>query len=125
MDDDDIVVGMAVKLLDRVREAIRTRHYSRRTEDVYVHWIRRYIVFHGKAHPSGMGAPWTAASGMLRDPLLHGDQDVDVPIEMSARLAAILERRGVSHEFIRLEGFNPGFSHAQWTFQRSHDIWEN
>jgi integron integrase len=44
------------KLLDRVREAIRLRHYSRRTEEAYVYWIRRYIVFHGKAHPSTMGA---------------------------------------------------------------------
>jgi integron integrase len=44
------------KLLDRVREAIRTRHYSRRTEEAYVYWIRRYIVFHRKAHPSTMGA---------------------------------------------------------------------
>ena len=33
------------KLLDRVRQAIRVRHYSRRTEDVYVTWIRRFIVF--------------------------------------------------------------------------------
>ena len=49
------------KLLDQVREAIRTRHYSRRTEDVYVQWIRRYIVFHRKAHPSAMGAPEIAA----------------------------------------------------------------
>lgn len=39
-----------------MREAIRTRHYSRRTEEAYVHWIRRYIVFHGKTHPSTMGA---------------------------------------------------------------------
>ena len=46
----------APRLLDRVRQAIRTRHYSRRTEEAYVHWIRRYIVFHGKAHPSTMGA---------------------------------------------------------------------
>jgi len=44
------------KLLDRVRDAIRTRHYSRRTEEAYVHWIRRYIVFHRKTHPSEMGA---------------------------------------------------------------------
>ncbi len=49
------------KLLDRVREAIRTRHYSRRTEEAYVYWIRRYIVFHGKAHRSTMGAPEIAA----------------------------------------------------------------
>ena len=45
------------KLLDRVRDAIRTRHYSRRTEVAYVTWIRRYIVFHRKAHPSTLGAP--------------------------------------------------------------------
>lgn len=44
------------KLLDRVRHAIRTRHYSSRTEDAYVHWIRRYIVFHEKKHPSTLGA---------------------------------------------------------------------
>jgi integron integrase len=44
------------KLLDRVRDAIRVRHYSRRTEDAYVAWIRRYILFHGKTHPSAMGA---------------------------------------------------------------------
>jgi integron integrase len=46
----------APRLLDRVRLAIRARHYSRRTETAYVHWIRRYIVFHGKRHPSEMGA---------------------------------------------------------------------
>ena len=45
------------RLLDRVREAIRARHYSRRTEEAYVAWIRRYIVFHGKRHPAEMGAP--------------------------------------------------------------------
>ena len=44
------------RLMDRVRHAIRARHYSRRTEEAYVYWIRRYILFHGKAHPSTMGA---------------------------------------------------------------------
>jgi integron integrase len=43
------------KLLDRVREAIRTRHYSRRTEDAYVHWITRFIFYHDKRHPLDMG----------------------------------------------------------------------
>jgi integron integrase len=47
--------GKSPKLLDRVRHAIRTRHYSRRTEEAYVHWIRRYILFHRKTHPSEMG----------------------------------------------------------------------
>jgi integron integrase len=44
------------RLLDRVREALRLRHYSRRTERAYVGWIRRYILFHGKRHPAAMGA---------------------------------------------------------------------
>jgi integron integrase len=45
------------RLLDRVRDAIRTRHYSRETEKAYVHWIKRYIFFHDKRHPADMGAP--------------------------------------------------------------------
>jgi hypothetical protein len=44
------------RFLDRVREAIRTRHDSRRTEKTYVAWIRRYLFFHGKRHPADMGA---------------------------------------------------------------------
>src|SRR2546428_7648984 len=47
----------APRLLDRVRAALRARHYSRRTEGVYVAWIRRYILFHDKRHPTDMGAP--------------------------------------------------------------------
>lgn len=43
------------RLLDRVREAVRTRHYSRRTEKAYVAWVRRYILFHAKRHPAEMG----------------------------------------------------------------------
>ncbi len=45
------------RLLDQVREKIRTRHYSLRTEETYVHWIKRFILFHGKRHPREMGAP--------------------------------------------------------------------
>jgi len=48
--------GPRQKLLDRVRHAIRTRHYSRRTEQAYVDWIRRYIAFHRMTHPAQMGA---------------------------------------------------------------------
>jgi integron integrase len=44
------------KLLDRVRQTLQARHYSRRTEKSYVGWIRRYILFHGKRHPAEMGA---------------------------------------------------------------------
>src|SRR5262245_21726483 len=44
------------RLLDQVRDTIRSRHYSRRTEKSYVAWIRRYILFHRKRHPREMGA---------------------------------------------------------------------
>ena len=44
------------RLLDQLRGAIRIRHYSLRTEDVYVAWVRRFILFHGKRHPMEMGA---------------------------------------------------------------------
>src|SRR5207253_8005021 len=43
------------KLLSRVHETIRRKYYSRRTEEAYVHWIKRYIYFSGKRHPAGMG----------------------------------------------------------------------
>ena len=42
-------------LLDQVRAAIRLRHYSLRTEEAYLQWIKRYILYHGKRHPNEMG----------------------------------------------------------------------
>jgi integron integrase len=51
----------APRLLDRVRLAVRVRHYSPRTEEAYVTWIRRYILFHGKRHPSALGPAHIAA----------------------------------------------------------------
>jgi integron integrase len=45
------------KLLDQVRDAIRARHMSYRTEEAYVHWVKRYVLFHRKRHPAEMGAP--------------------------------------------------------------------
>ena len=39
------------KLLGQVVERIRVKHYSKRTEQAYVHWIKRYIFFHDKRHP--------------------------------------------------------------------------
>ena len=44
-------------LLGRVREAIRYKHYSIRTERTYVEWVRRFVRFHGQRHPRDMGAP--------------------------------------------------------------------
>jgi integron integrase len=45
------------RLLDRVRETLRVKHYSIRTEEAYLSWIRRYILFHDKRHPRMMGTP--------------------------------------------------------------------
>lgn len=42
------------KLLDRVRQAMRARHLSPRTEEAYIGWIKRFIFFHGKRHPADM-----------------------------------------------------------------------
>ena len=44
------------KLLDQVRDRIRVKHYSIRTETQYVQWIKRFILFHGKRHPQEMSA---------------------------------------------------------------------
>ncbi len=52
----NITLPQQPKLLDRVHQAIRVRHYSRRTEEAYVHWIKKYIFFHGVRHPQDMGA---------------------------------------------------------------------
>src|SRR5437764_7303884 len=46
-----------LSLLNQVRDKIRLKHYSIRTEQAYCDWIRRFILFHGKRHPADMGAP--------------------------------------------------------------------
>ncbi len=77
--------GNQPKLLDRLRDAIRSRHYSPRTEEAYVGWVRRFILFHGKRHPSSMGAE--EVNAFLTT--LAVDQDVAAPTQSQA-LAAIL-----------------------------------
>jgi hypothetical protein len=59
------------RLLDRVRDALRARHGSRRTEKSYVAWIRRFILFHGKRHPSEMGA--VEVTQFLSSLAVHGN----------------------------------------------------
>ncbi len=44
------------KLLEQLRNAIRYKHYSIRTEECYVYWAKKYIFFHGKRHPAEMGS---------------------------------------------------------------------
>jgi len=116
------------KLLDRVRAAIRTRHYSRRTEQAYVDWIRRFIVFHKKTHPAAMGAPevsafltWLAVEKQVsastqnqalsavlflyRHVLGRELGAVDVPRAYApTRVPVVLSREEVSHVLKQLNG---------------------
>src|ERR1700733_579746 len=42
-------------LLEVAKEKMRTRHFAYRTEQIYLHWIRRYVNFHDRRHPRGLG----------------------------------------------------------------------
>ena len=48
-------IELRPRLLDQVRDSLRRRRYSLRTEKVYVHWVKRFILFHDKRHPRDMG----------------------------------------------------------------------
>jgi integron integrase len=118
-----------VLLLDRVRDRIRVRHYSIRTEQAYCDWIKRFVNFHGKRHPSGLGPAEVEAfltalavegrvaastqnqakSALLflyREvlgvelPWLDGIQKAKAP----ARLPVVLTREEVARLLARLEG---------------------
>lgn len=66
---DQAELALRPRLLDQVRDCLRRRHYSLRKEKVYVGWIRRYVLFHGKRHPREMGAAEVSAflSNLARD----------------------------------------------------------
>ena len=61
----DMTASQPPKLLDRLRDTLRRRHYSIHTEDAYAHWCRRFILFHKMRHPSEMG------EAEIRDFLTH------------------------------------------------------
>ncbi|HEU0094553.1 MAG TPA: integron integrase [Vicinamibacteria bacterium] len=117
------------RLLDRVRQAIRARHYSFRTEKAYVGWIRRFIFFYDKQHPAELGTPEVirflehlataqrvAAStqnqafsallflyGEVLDQKLTGLEKV-VRAKRPLRLPVVLSREEVAAVLSRLEG---------------------
>src|SRR5438034_10909446 len=89
------------KLLDRVRDTIRLKHYSIRTEQAYVDWIKRFILFHGKRHPADMGAPEIVA--FLTD--LAVERNVAAATQNLARSALLfLYREILAIELPWLEG---------------------
>lgn len=61
--------GQAPRLMERVRNELRLRHYSLRTEETYCVWIRRYILFHGKRHPNECGK--SEVEAFLTDLAVH------------------------------------------------------
>jgi integron integrase len=68
----DVIQPSPPRLLDRMRDALRVRHYSLRTEQSYLNWCKRYMFFHGKRHPQEMGAveveaflTWLAVEGQM------------------------------------------------------------
>jgi len=77
--------GQKPKLLDQVREAIRIRHGSVRTEEAYVNWIRRFIRFHGKRHPLERGED--ELTQFLSALAIHGQVSASTPNQaLCARL---------------------------------------
>ena len=71
-----------VKLLDQMRSVLRLKHMSIRTEEAYVSWVRRFILFHGKRHPTDMGAEEIRAflTTKGKPPALPGDsQSLTIP----------------------------------------------
>lgn len=79
------------RLLARVRAAVRVRHYSRRTEEAYVWWIRRFVRFHGTRHPATLGAAEVEA--FLSD--LAVRHDVSASTRSQARAALLFLYRNV------------------------------
>jgi len=82
------------KLLERVSDAIRLKHYSIRTEQAYVDWIKRYILFHKKRHPETMNVPEIEAFLTY----LAVDQNVAASTQNQAMHAILFLYREVLHQ---------------------------
>jgi len=122
------------RLLDQLRDALRTRHYSLRTEHAYVGWVRRFILFHGKRHPKEMGADevvafltWLATTREVAAPtqnqalsallflyrVVLGQEPVGLDDRVRAhaprRLPVVLSRDEVRATLSELAGLNPTY----------------
>src|SRR3990172_5335609 len=93
-----------MKLLDQARRRLRVRHYSARTEEAYVQWIKRYVRFHGLRHPGDLGAAEAAA--FLTSLAVRGR--VAASTQMQALAAIVfLYREVLGKDLGRLEGLVP------------------
>ena len=82
----------SVKVLDQLRERIRYLHYSLRTEQAYVHWVRAFIRFHGVRHPATLGSSEVEA-------FLAGERAQGFGLHASSGIGglAVLLRQGAVH----------------------------
>ena len=105
-----VVPEHAPPLLDRVRNKIRVKHYSIRTEQSYVDFIKRFIVFHGKRHPDTLGAPEVEAF------LTHlaVDGHVSAATQNLAKSAVLFLYREI------LERDLPWLDHVEWAKTPTH-----
>src|SRR5437667_464692 len=101
------------KLLEQVRDAIRARHYSLRTEEAYVRWVKRFILFHDKRHPRDMGLQegQPVLPQQVKDPLQQHLQTVKQLHEADLQV-------GAGHVYLpyALERKYPN-AHREWIWQ--------
>ena len=99
---DTVSPSRQPKLLDRLREALRSRHYSRRTEQTYRHWVKRFIFFHNVPAPRGDGR---AGDQCLSDASCAQGADVSASTQTQALSALLfLYRYVLEREVGTLEG---------------------
>lgn len=102
--------GVVAKLLNDVRQAIRIRHYSIRTEDAYLNWIKRFILFHNKRHPLRSRSPREMGAKEIQQYLsyLAVEQNVAASTQNQALCAIIFLYKNVLN--IEL----PEFEEIEW-----------
>ncbi len=80
------------KLLDRVCDVARRKHYSIRTEGAYINWIKLYILFHDKRYPKEMGVPSSHLSTNPRSDVVRRHHVHENSLQKAVRTAAQLSR---------------------------------
>jgi integron integrase len=106
MTDPDTSPPKGKKLLDQYRDVLRVKHYSPRTEDTYLQWVKNYILFHNKRHPRDMGIPEISQFLVY----LASNREVSVSTQNQAFSAILFLYRHVLHielDELELAQFRP------------------
>ena len=86
------------RLHDRVVEVLRARHYSRRTEEAYIHWIRRFIVFHDRRHPCELAEGDVKTTMIYTHVLNRGGHGVHSPLDRLRKEPSVENQRIIRTE---------------------------